>query len=385
MALSGYARCPMRFCLASTQADWGGGEKLLWSIRTALIDQGHSVTWIVRRDQPLHQRVQAAADHVLSTLTRRGVNPREWWSVVRALQVDKPDVILLNDSHAIMFGGSAALAVRSARPWRLAFRHVTFPIRSPFKLRMMADSIVCVSQAARQTVLDAGIPEQRTVVIYGGCEPVAFDPTARDWATSQLKIDPNAPLLVCVGNLLECKGHVPLIEAAKRLRQLAPDAHLVIAGEGVLRSQLEETIQSFELGSRVHLLGFRTDADRWLSAADVVIHPSLQEGLSLVLIQAQMLRKIIVSTGVGGSAEVLGLGESQPCPVWLATPDDPTSLAEQIQKAIAAWRQPPANLAHQLDFAAQRSQSKFNISNTVKQLVKHVEELESLGARKHQA
>ncbi len=138
----------MRFCLASTQADWGGGEKLLWSIRTALIEQGHTVTWIVRRDQPLHLRVQAANDSVLSTLTRRGVNPREWWSVVRGLREQAPDVMLLNDSHAIMFGGSAALVARTKanRLWRLAFRHVTFPIRSPLKLRMMADSIVCVSK-----------------------------------------------------------------------------------------------------------------------------------------------------------------------------------------------------------------------------------------------
>lgn len=364
----------MRFCLASTQADWGGGEKLLWSLRSGLLDQGHSVTWIVRRDQPLHQRVQQAADPVLSTLTRRGVNPREWWSVVRGLKADKPDVILLNDSHAIMFGGSAALAARSARPWRLAFRHVTFPIRSPLKLRMMADSIVCVSQAAQQTVLDAGIPAARTAVIYGGCEPVALDPSARAWATSLLNIDPASPLLVCVGNLLECKGHVPLLEAAKLLRETNPDAHLAIAGEGILRSRLEDTIRTYNLSSRVHLLGFRTDADRWLSAADIVIHPSLQEGLSLVLIQAQMLRKIIVSTGVGGSAEVLGLSESQPCPGWLAKPDDPASLAEQIQQAIAAWRQPPDNLAPQLEYAAQRAQTKFDISNTVRQLVKHVEE-----------
>ncbi len=165
----------MRFCLASTQADWGGGEKLLWSIRTALIDQGHSVTWIVRRDQPLHERVLAAGDAVLSTLTRRGANPREWWTVVRGLRKDKPDVILLNDSHAIMFGGSAALAAGRKRPWRLAFRHVTFPIRSPMKLRLMSDSIVCVSEAAQKSVHAAGIPSQRTVVIYGGCEPVEFD------------------------------------------------------------------------------------------------------------------------------------------------------------------------------------------------------------------
>ncbi len=142
----------------------------------------------------------------------------------------------------------------------------------------MSDSIVCVSAAAQQIVLDAGISKQRTVVIYGGCEPATFDPSARAWASAELSIDPAAPLLVCVGNLLECKGHVTLLEAARRLRELAPEAHLAIAGEGVLRAKLEELIREHDLASHVHLLGFRHDADRWLSAASVVVHPSLQEG-----------------------------------------------------------------------------------------------------------
>ncbi len=94
--------------------------------------------------------------------------------------------------------------------------------------------------------------------------------------------------------------------------------------------------------------------------------------MSLVLIQAQLLRKIIVSTGVAAQ-RILGLQDPQPCPAWLAKPEDARSLAEQIQQAIAAWRYPSDQLTQQLDFAANRAQSKFNISNTVKQLVQHVE------------
>lgn len=365
----------MRFCLVSTQADWGGGEKLLWSIRTALVTQGHQVSWIVRRDQPLHERILAADDDVLSTLERRGVNAREWLGVCRGLRHSAPDVLLLNDSHAIMFGGSAALAAGAVRPLRLAFRHVTFPIRSPLKLRIMADSIVCVSEAAQQCVLSAGIPRDRTVVIYGGCEAPAPDPEARRWASSQLDISETAPLLVCIGNLLECKGHVPLVEAAAQVHAAIPDAHIVIAGEGILRERLQRRIAELKLSSCVHLLGFRHDADRWLSAACVVLHPSLQEGLSLVLIQAQLLRKLIVSTGVGGSAEVLGLKETDPCLAWLARPDDPSSLAEQIIDATAAWRQGADQFSNQLDRAAARASTKFNIDRNVAELVEHSRQL----------
>lgn len=361
----------MRFCLASTQADWGGGEKLLWSIRTALVRQGHQVSWIVRRNQPLHQVVDQARDDVVATLERRGVNPREWLGVCRGLRQSAPDVLLMNDSHAIMFGGSAALATGPVRPLRLAFRHVTFPIRSPLKLRMMADSIVCVSEAAQQCVLDARIPRDRTVVIYGGCETPTQDLQARAWAERELNIPPTAPLLVCIGNLLECKGHGPLVEAAARVRVNIPDAHIVIAGEGILRERLERRIAELNLASHVHLLGFRTDADRWLHAASVVLHPSLQEGLSLVLIQAQRLRKLIVSTGVGGSAEVLGLRDAKPCLAWLAQPDNPISLADQIARATTAWRSGTDAYSAQLGEAAARAHIKFDIDRNVAELVEH--------------
>ena len=359
----------MRFCLASTQADWGGGEKLLWSIRTALLNRGHDVSWIVRRGQPLHRLVEQTGDAVVATPQRRGVNPREWFEVCRGLRQWAPDVLLLNDSHAIMLGGSAALAAGRVRPLRLAIRHVVFRLHSPLKLRMMSDAVVCVSEAARQSVLASGIPANRTAVIYGGCETPAIDPSARAWAEKELQIGAADPLLVCVGNLLECKGHLPLLEAAILLQRDLPDAHLVIAGEGILREQMVRFIDQHHLQRRVHLLGFRGDVDRLLNAASVVIHPSLQEGLSLVLIQAQKLGKLIVSTGVGGSAEVLGLNEDEKCLVWLATPGDPQSLAEQIKLATQAWRQGSEVLRTQLQHAADRARIKFDIDRNVGELI----------------
>jgi glycosyltransferase involved in cell wall biosynthesis len=239
----------------------------------------------------------------------------------------------------------------------------------------MSDIIVCVSTAAQRSVLATGIPRERTAVIYGGGERPLPDPTARAWAEAELGISPTAPLLVCIGNLLECKGHVPLVEAAARVHAQHPDAHIVIAGEGILRASLERRIAELELQQCVHLLGFRQDADRLLSAASVVLHPSLQEGLSLVLIQAQMRRKLIVSTGVGGSAEVLGLDEAQPCLAWLAEPDNPASLAEQISLSIAAWRRGPDELEAELERAAARAENKFDIERNVAELVELVHNL----------
>ncbi len=351
----------MRFCLISTQPDWGGGEKLIWSIRTALIHGGHQISWLVRARMPLHHAAIDAGDPIIATVARRGNHPRDWWRARLALRNWAPDVLLMNDSHAIMLGGSTALTLGPVRPLRMALRHVVFPIRSPFKLRSMSDHIVCVSKAAQASVLAAGIQDRRTSVIYGGYEPPVPDPNARQWAERELDLKPGAPLLVCVGNLLNCKGQMDLVEAGAVLRQQYPDGQIVLIGEGNMRAELKSRIQALQLEKFVRLLGFRTDADRWVDAASVVVHPSLQEGLSLVLIQAQMLRKLIVSTAVGGAAEVLGRSEPQPCLAWIAEPGNATTLAHQTQLAIEAWKLGKQPYANELDRAAQRARQLFDI------------------------
>jgi len=369
----------MRFCLASGQANWGGGERLIWSLRCELLKAGHQVAWVVRQGEPLHQLVLQAGDTILATHRGRGIHPGQWSAVGRGLRQWLPDALLMNDSHAIMLAGSAALACGRARPLRLAFRHVTFPIRSPLKLRLMADHVICVSAAAQATVLAAGFRPECTHLIYGGVEVPVPDPTARQWAERELGLTADTPLLVCIGNLLECKGHIPLIEAAALVQQQLPEFRLAIAGEGPLRDSLVRRIQELRLDQTVQLLGFRQDADRWLQAASVLVHPSLQEGLSLVLIQAQMLEKLIVSTGVGGSSEVLGLQEAQPCRAWLARPGEPTSLAEQMLAATRRWQTErnarSTSLTAELQWAAQRARNKFDIQQNMVQLVQLVQRL----------
>lgn len=372
----------MRFCLVSTQPDWGGGEKLLWSMRCALVEAGHSVSWVVRRDNPLAERVATTSDRLLATTKRRGFHPRDWLSVRSALVKEQPDVLLMNDSHAIMLGGSAALSLLRRRPLRLAIRHTIFPLHSPLKLKSMSDMVICVSEAARRVVIEGGIPANRCTVIYGGCEPITLEEGARERISSELRLASNTPLIVCVGNLLECKGHESLIEAAAGLQASHPDAVILIAGEGPLRETLERRIGELKL-TNVRLLGFRTDADSLLSAADIVVHPSLQEGLSLVMIQAQMLRKRIVSTCVGGSAEVLGVDDQDGCPVWRSNAGDSADLTQQLRSSIEHLRAPmPPEFAERLERAAARAQNRFDIGRNVAGLVDLAENLREQARKK---
>lgn len=359
----------MRFCLVSTQPNWGGGEALLWSIGQELQSLGHQVGWMARAGSGLSERIAQNGSEVLHLHQGRGLSLGQWWATVRALRAWGPDVLITNDTHAVHLAGSAAWLCRRPRPIRLAYKHTVFPMRSRLKYRWLSDKIVCVSQAAQRVVEVGGVPADRTAVIYGGCHPAVHDPEARNWANNAFGLSNEDRLLVCVGNLLACKGHSDLIAAMSILVRENPRTQLLIAGEGTERERLLKKVTDAQLGGHVRLLGYRCDADRLLDVADLVVHPSLSEGLSLVLIQSQMLAKPIVATAVGGTAEVLAADDVSRCTAWLAEPGDSASLAKQITTALGAIESDRSELAVKLARTAARSRAQFGLRGNVQKLV----------------
>ncbi len=349
----------MRFCLVSTQENWGGGEALLASVGQELLLSGHQVCWIVRADSDVLKKTEETAGTVLHATRKRGSNLRDWFGIRRALRDWNPDVVILNDTHAVPLVGSAAMFCRSPRPLRLAYKHTIFPLRSPLKYRLLCDQVVCVSEAALATVTKGGLQPRHAVVVRGGCTPVEPDSKARASVRHEFAVQADQTLLVSIGSLLECKGHRELVDAIA-LQDSPTKTVVLIAGEGDERENLERLIESRGLGPRVRLLGYRDDAQRLLDAADLVVHPSHAEGLSLVLIQSQMLRKPIVATAVGGAREVLATG-SEACSAWIAQAQNAADLAAKISQATAAISQPSPELQEKLHKTAKRMLRDFTV------------------------
>lgn len=358
----------MRFCIVSTQKSWGGGEVLVSSLAKCLCDTGHTVSWIARKDSEVASRLQDSGAQLLHQTRRRGQSIRDWLATRRAIQNWAPDVLIMNDAHAVPLAGSAALIGKSARPVRLAMKHTVFPLRSRLKYQLLADKVICVSRAVRETMIRGGMRESAAAVVYGGAVKPVQDPTANDRIRRELNLSSEAKLLVAVGNLLDCKGHLDLVSAMPAVKQA--QTHLVIAGEGQQRKNLEKKISELGLQSRVRLLGYRSDVDSIMQAADLIVHPSHAEGLSLVLIQAQMLAKPIVATAVGGAKEVLHAG-SPDCTTWIAETSNPQDLAKQIDAALEEMQDSQGRLQLQarLNASAERADHLFNIEESARQLV----------------
>ena len=351
----------MGIALVSSQPQWGGGEQWLWSLGEGLSQLGARVHWIVPQRSPMAQRLERSSYSWLP-VHGKGRSFGDLRAIRQFIGRSEIDLVHFNDSHAVIGTSLAILDYRRvARVWT---KHTIFPLRWRQKYRWMIDRVICVSRAAQKACIDSGLRTEQTSVIYGAVDPPKYDPQARDELLREFQWLSESPLILCVGNLLPCKGHRFAIEAMPLILKKYPLAKLVIAGEGKERSELEHTIAKCGVASAVKLLGFRTDATRLLSAADVVVQPSLAEALSLVAVEAQMLLKPLVATAVGGLAEVIGAQWQEPLAEVIQT-----SSSHDLARGVAAVLAGGASLQQRWDRAKLAAHERFSIQRMVAEIV----------------
>jgi len=200
-------------------------------------------------------------------------------------------------------------------------------------LARVTDRLVTVSPRLRTELLAMGIgrPEQVEVIPLGldlerfrrACPGV---PALRP----SLGLGSGVRLLAIVGRLAPIKDHPTLFQAMAILQTSNPPVHLAVVGDGEERARLETLAGRLGLGQRIHFLGWRTDLETILKEVDVVICASKNEGTPVALIEAMAAGVPVLSTDVGGVADLVAHGETG----WLVRPGDPPSLAEAIRRLL---------------------------------------------------
>ncbi|GFZ81624.1 putative glycosyltransferase EpsF [Paenibacillus marchantiophytorum] len=103
----------------------------------------------------------------------------------------------------------------------------------------------------------------------------------------QLLIETDEPIVGHIGRFSAVKNHRFLIEIFEELLYRMPNARLVLIGDGPLRPQIEEIIEQKGIKNRVHLLGRQEDIAAFFQELDVLVLPTFQDGLPMVLVEAQ--------------------------------------------------------------------------------------------------
>ena len=137
-------------------------------------------------------------------------------------------------------------------------------------------------------------------------------------------------LMLFVGRLVEHKNLPRLLDAFARLAPGRPALRLLLVGSGPLGASLMARIRQLGLSGQVLMLGERDDVPALMAAADIVVAPSLREGLSNVVLEAMALGRPVVATRVGGTPEAIDDGEHG----LLVDPLDTDALATALARLI---------------------------------------------------
>jgi glycosyltransferase involved in cell wall biosynthesis len=235
------------------------------------------------------------------------------------------------------------------------------------------DRIVAVSEYQRDWALRVGIgsPEQ-VVAIPNGVPIDRVEPRrSRAEVRAELGIG-DAFMILSTGRLAEQKGLEYLIRAAPLLRLAVPSARIVLAGDGPLTRELAKLVGTLGLEDTVALLGHRSDIGDLLAASDLVVLPSLWEGLSISLLEAMAAARPVVTTSIGSNREVTEDGEA----AVLVPPKDPESLAA----AIRSLASDPTRLRELGRKGQQVQRERYTMS---RMLDAYMSEYERLLAQKH--
>ncbi len=173
------------------------------------------------------------------------------------------------------------------------------------------DKVIAVSDSLRRLAVLLGLPADKAVVVGNGVDTDKFQPVDRQLARSRFKLPAEAKCLVTVGALVERKGFHRVIGCLPGLMSRHPELHYLIVGgagpEGDISAELCAQVARLELTERVHFLGaFPPEDLKWpLSAADVFVLATRNEGWANVILEAMAVGLPVVATDVGGNREVV--------------------------------------------------------------------------------
>lgn len=333
----------MKVLLVVTGLSMGGAERVVADLADALAASGCNVLLVylngslqVRPKRPEVALNCLGMDSPMNMLAG-------YFKFRKILREFKPDIVHSHMFHATML----ARLARPAMPVRgvISTMHTAYDggrlraiaYRMTDRLADISTNVSC--EAVDVFVASRAVRRDRMIAIHNGIAVNEFQPSpaARAGLRENFGVEPGCKLFVACGRLGWSKDYPNMFNALARLRE---DIcfKLLIAGDGPLRSELEELADELGLSSRVVFLGIRSDIADLMSAADVFVLSSWGEGFGLVVAEAMACECVVVATDSGGVREVLGDAG------FLVPRRDPAALATALLAASSLGNEDAAEL-----------------------------------------
>jgi glycosyltransferase involved in cell wall biosynthesis len=169
------------------------------------------------------------------------------------------------------------------------------------------DHVISPSPQMAQRLREYGVVKPISV-LPTGLPSSAFDDGNGPGFRARMKIEPSRPVALYVGRIAHEKNIDFLVHMMVQLKQIVPNAVLIIAGEGPAQTHIERLVQRLDLEDHVRFVGYLDRANGLLDcyrSADVFVFASRTETQGLVILEALAQSTPVVSTAVMGTADVL--------------------------------------------------------------------------------
>lgn len=298
-------------CFFNSNKAWGGGEKWHFSICKELNRRGLNTILVSQTHSELARKASQerlnAYSFQISNLSF--LNPLKLLLLFFFFKSKKVDTIIMNLPADLK---SAGIAAKLAGVKNIIYRRgMPHPLRNTRLNRFLFQKIltkviVNSEEIGRSLTLgnEEWFPKEKLVLIYNGLNlQQAFNRTNKIYNKKN-----NEFVIGNAGRLTSQKGQKYLIELADILKQKGSNFKILIAGEGELKTSLQELIQKNHLTDQVELLGHVNDMSSFMNSIDLFVFPSLFEGSANTLIEALFYEKPIIAFNVSSNPEIIQHG-----------------------------------------------------------------------------
>jgi glycosyltransferase involved in cell wall biosynthesis len=341
-----------------------------------------SVSLVSLRKKDLSEETLESLGVDISYLHKSRFDPATLTALLKIIDRKSIDILHMHGYGATTFGRAAAAMRRlpailhehanlTDTPW---FQKVADRALEPF-----TDIAIAVSRSTAEFVINARlVPSRKVKVVYLGAP---YDEFSRERSPEEVAAARQALgaargdfAIGTVTRLHDSKGNQYLVDAARLVLDVRPDARFFLVGEGPLRPDLEAQADRLKLGDRFVFAGFARDVAATLSAFDLSVFPSLWEGTPLTAFEALAAGKPIVATDADGLLDILRHGVD----ARIVPKRNARALADEILALMDA----PAERAR-LSANARLTGANYDISAFVRKMERLYAILHDVSRRTH--
>ena len=345
----------MKILYVITGLGLGGAEKVVCDLADQMLILGHQVKIAYLTGEIVVRPKNINVDLIplnLNNLYGVYSASKKYKKLIRDFQ---PDVVHAHMVHANIF--ARINRIGCAIPKLICTAHNS---NEGGRVRMIAyrltnflsDFNSNVSQEATESLISKGaFNKNNLTTVYNGIDLSKFKSFKSEKKNDEI-------MVLSVGRFNEQKDYPNLFRAIKILKDnsLIEKIKFYIAGDGELRSELEQLIKILNISDNVTLLGIRSDIPELMNQAHFFILPSAYEGFGLVVAEAMACGAFVIATNSGGVAEVMGDTG------LLVPPQDSKALAKAIEKAVSKT---PLEIQENNLKARQRVEVLFSLESSV--------------------